>query len=99
VKALLNSKAVCELLGISAATLSRMVRTNRIPYVLLGTGRQKLMVRFREADLEAWVERRSRGASGRSVSNGNDMATEKSKASQVVEIKGQTPVSQTGSNT
>ena len=92
-KPLLNSKAVCELLGISAATLSRMLRTNRIPYVLLGTGRHKLIVRFREVDLEAWVERRSRGASGRSILNGYDVATEKRKASQVVEIKSLTPVS------
>ena len=54
---LLTSKAVCKLLDISPATLSRMVRTNRIPYVLLSTGRRKLIVRFREAELEAWVER------------------------------------------
>jgi excisionase family DNA binding protein len=80
---LLNSKTVCELLDISAATLSRMVRMNRIPYVLLGTGRRKLIVRFREAELEAWVERRTRGGSARSRQNGNVVATEKQKASQV----------------
>ena len=80
---LLNSKAVCELLDISAATLSRMVRTNRIPYVLLGTGRRKLIVRFREAELEAWIERRTRGASARWRQNGNEVATEKQKTSQV----------------
>ena len=80
---LLSSKAVCELLDISAATLSRMVRTNRIPYVLIGTGRRKLIVRFREAELEAWIERRTRGAFNRSRKNGNEVVAEKQKASQV----------------
>ena len=80
---LLNSNTVCELLGISAATLSRMVRTNRIPYVLIGTGRRKLIVRFREAELEAWIVRRTRGAFNKSRQNGNEVVTEKQKASQV----------------
>jgi excisionase family DNA binding protein len=60
-KPLLNSKAVCELLDIKPATLSRMVHSNRIPYVLLGTGKKKMTVRFREEELEAWLDRRSRG--------------------------------------
>jgi hypothetical protein len=38
-KRLLNSKAVCEILDVKPATLSRMVHSNRIPYVLLGTVR------------------------------------------------------------
>jgi excisionase family DNA binding protein len=60
-KPLLNSKAVCTLLDIKPATLSRMVHSNRIPYVLLGTGKKKLTVRFREEELERWLDRRSRG--------------------------------------
>jgi excisionase family DNA binding protein len=60
-KPLLNSKAVCTLLDIKPATLSRMVHSGRIPYVLLGTGKKKLTVRFREEELERWLDRRSRG--------------------------------------
>ena len=61
-KPLLNSKAVCELLDVSPAALSRMVHSNRIPYVLLTSGKTKLTVRFREEELEKWLDRRSRGA-------------------------------------
>lgn len=61
-KPLLNSKAVCGILGVSAAVLSRMVHANRIPFVLLSTGKKKMTVRFKEEELEAWVTRRSRGA-------------------------------------
>jgi len=59
---LLTSRAVCELLNISAATLSRMIKTNRIPYILMSSGKTKNSVRFSEAELERWIERRSRGA-------------------------------------
>ena len=45
-KPLLNSKAVCEILAVSPAVLSRMVHSNRIPYVLLSGGKTKLTVRF-----------------------------------------------------
>jgi excisionase family DNA binding protein len=61
---LLDSKAVCGLLRVSPATLSRLVRANKIPYVLLGTGKTKLNVRFREEEIEAWIVRRSRGPGG-----------------------------------
>jgi predicted DNA-binding transcriptional regulator AlpA len=59
---LLDSKAVCGLLRVSPATLSRLVRANKIPPVLLGTGKTKMTVRFRESELENWLDRRSRGA-------------------------------------
>jgi excisionase family DNA binding protein len=61
-KPLLNSKAVCQLLGISPAVLSRWVHANKIPYVQLTAGKKKLVVRFKENELEAWLDRRSRGA-------------------------------------
>jgi excisionase family DNA binding protein len=64
-KPLLNSSQVCQLLLVSPATLSRMVRANRIPFVLLGSGKTKLSVRFREEEIEAWLSRRSRGAGPR----------------------------------
>jgi excisionase family DNA binding protein len=76
IKPLLNSTTVCQVLGISPATLSRMVRANRIPFVLIGTGKKKINVRFREEELEAWLTRRSRGAVARSASS-NDVAPRK----------------------
>jgi hypothetical protein len=55
-KPLLNSKAVCEILDIKRATLSRMVHAGKIPYVLLGTGRKKLTVSFEEELSGGWTE-------------------------------------------
>jgi excisionase family DNA binding protein len=62
VKPLLNSQAVCEVLGITAPTLSRMVHSGKIPHILLTSGKKKLIVRFREEELQSWLDRRSRGA-------------------------------------
>jgi len=61
---LIDSKEACRMLGIQRFTLSRLVHKNMIPYVLMGTGKRKLTVRFREEELEAWVSRRSRGPGG-----------------------------------
>ena len=96
-KALLNSRDVCQLLLISPATLSRMVRSNRIPYVLLGKGKVKLAVRFREDELERWIARRSRGAVPRNlpVQNCDDVATENKKSTQVSDLATMPLVSQT----
>jgi excisionase family DNA binding protein len=60
-KAMLTCAEVCELLKVSPSTLSRMVRHNRIPYVMVGRGKVKISVRFVEAHLDKWIERRSRG--------------------------------------
>ena len=72
-KPLLNSKAVCQLLGISPTVLSRWVHANKIPYVLLTSGKKKLVVRFREDELELWLDRRSRGAVSKPRSNLSDV--------------------------
>ena len=48
-KPLLDSKAVCEILGIKPPTLSRMVHANKIPYVLLGVGQKKMTVSCRQS--------------------------------------------------
>jgi hypothetical protein len=58
-KPLLTCSKVCELLEISPATLS--IRKNQIPFILLAQGKTKKSVRFSEADLERWLEQRSRG--------------------------------------
>lgn len=61
---ILNSQRVCELLGISRATLSRMVQAGEIPYILRRQGKRKKMVMFNEALLERWVASRTRVAAG-----------------------------------
>jgi len=61
IKPLLTAEQVAILLSVSRPTLSRWVRSNKIPYVLLGSGPKKLNVRFREEEIEAWIKRRSRG--------------------------------------
>jgi len=71
-KSLLDSKAVCTILGIKPPTLSRMVHSNRIPFVLLSTGKKKMTVRFKEEELEAWIDRRSRGPAPKPKLNGED---------------------------
>jgi excisionase family DNA binding protein len=97
-KPLLNSKKVCDLLDVKRFTLSRMVHKGTIPYVLLGTGKRKLTVRFREEELEAWIQRRSRGAGGvrRTVQNCNAVATQRQNSPQVVELNAVPLVSQNG---
>lgn len=54
-KPLLTMEQVCILLTISRPTLTRWVRANKIPYVLLGAGETKLNVRFREEEIESWI--------------------------------------------
>jgi hypothetical protein len=44
------------------------VHANKIPYVLLTAGKKKLVVRFKEEELERWLDRRSRGPVPRSIS-------------------------------
>src|SRR5204863_9811307 len=61
-KPLLNSKNVCDVLGISAATLSRMVKAKTIPFILISAGKRKSLVRFDEEVLQRWIASRTRGA-------------------------------------
>jgi excisionase family DNA binding protein len=64
-KPLLTPQAVCTIFEISRPTLSRLVRSKKIPYVLLSAGIKKLTVRFREEDLEQWLIRKSIGPNRR----------------------------------
>lgn len=54
-KTILSYAEAAELLGIVRNTLYSMVRRKRIPHVRLGSR----LVRFRRAELEAWMEARS----------------------------------------
>lgn len=98
-KPLLNSKAVCQILDIKPATLSRMVHANKIPFVLLGAGKKKLTVRFREEELENWLTRRSRGPVPKAVSNLKPIDKNNGKAMKPTENKEGAPILETGVNT
>jgi excisionase family DNA binding protein len=86
-KPLLNTKSVCQILGVSPAVLSRWVHSNKIPYVLLTSGKKKLVVRFREEELEAWLNRRSRGAVPKLRSNLSEVDKKIGKTAQHIETK------------
>lgn len=86
-KPLLSSKDVCQILGVSPAVLSRWVHANKVPYVLLTSGKKKLIVRFREDELEAWLDRRSRGAVPKLRTSLSEVDKKPGKAAQHIETK------------
>ncbi len=49
---LLCVQEVADLLGVSRATIYRLIQRNGLPFVRFG----KELLRFRPADIEAWVE-------------------------------------------
>jgi len=93
VEPLLKSKAVCEFLDLSLATLSRLCSSGDIPHIILRRGRRKRIIRFRLEELERWLCSRSRGEPGRSIRkgrrNGDEMATQNSAISELSENKGE----------
>jgi excisionase family DNA binding protein len=64
---LLTAREVGELLGLSAETVLDYTRRGELPgFRMPGTARGRL--RYREADIEAWLESRATGAADRGVS-------------------------------
>lgn len=60
---LLSPAEVANLLGVRLGTVYQWTHTGFIPYVKLGK-----LVKFREQDVVAWVEKRSRkGRTGRRI--------------------------------
>ena len=52
---LLTARAVAELLGVSTETVLRWTRRGELPAIRLPSGQ----LRFRESDLEGWIEERA----------------------------------------
>jgi hypothetical protein len=67
--AVLTQSQIGSVLQVSPATMSRLVASKEIPFVVIQSGRRKKMVRFRWRDVERWLASRSRGPS-RSNRNG-----------------------------
>ena len=57
---LLTARDVAELLGVSAETVLRWTRKGKLPAIRLPGG----ALRFREAELEAWLAERATPARG-----------------------------------
>ena len=51
---MLNSAEIADVLGMSVSTIRKWVHYGYIPHVKLGRA-----VRFREKDVEAWIEERA----------------------------------------
>ncbi len=51
---MLNSPEIAEMLGMSISTIRKCVHYGFIPHVKLGRA-----VRFKEKDVEAWIEERT----------------------------------------
>jgi excisionase family DNA binding protein len=54
VERMLNSAEIADMLGMSVSTIRKWVHYGFIPHVKLGRA-----VRFREKDVEAWIEERA----------------------------------------
>jgi excisionase family DNA binding protein len=54
-RVLLNAADAAEYLGTTTKHMYRLVHERRIPFVKLGDG-AKAPVRFKVADLEAWID-------------------------------------------
>src|SRR6266498_3567630 len=66
---LLTQSQIGAVMQMSNSTVSRMVNSNQIPYVLIRAGRRKKDVRFRWREIEQWLTIRSRGPKGRQQRN------------------------------
>jgi excisionase family DNA binding protein len=83
---LVTCKTIAGLLGVSPATLNRMINVGEIPYIDLGRGERKRRLRFDLAVVEKWIKNRSVAArdgkklarSPESISQVPDAATQRS---------------------
>ena len=57
---LLTARAVAELVGVSTETILRWTRRGQLPAIRLPGG----AIRFREDELEAWLEKRATSERG-----------------------------------
>jgi excisionase family DNA binding protein len=64
---LLTAREVADRFGLTVETILRWTRSGELPAFKLGTA-----VRYREADLEAWLEQRATGPAPRGVSPTRD---------------------------
>jgi len=68
VTGLLTARAVAETLDVSVETVLRWAASGRLPSIKLSSR----AIRFRDAAIEAWIQERERGATGREGDSHHD---------------------------
>ena len=78
---LLSISQVAEQLGVSRATLGRMVTEGVLPVIVLRSGKRKRILKFRQEIIDRWLLRLEQQDAGRNRANGIDRTkTERGKS-------------------
>jgi excisionase family DNA binding protein len=56
---LLEARIVARMLRLKVSTVYAAVKTGKLPHIILWAGRKRPLIRFRRADIEAFVRDRS----------------------------------------
>ena len=56
---LLEARIVARMLNLRVSTIYAAVKTGKLPHIVLWAGRKRPLIRFRRADIEAFVRDRS----------------------------------------
>lgn len=67
---LLTTNEVAAILALKPQTVRDAVRRGELPYVRLWTGRKKSLIRFRSADIEAFVRDRTIAPQDKPIDDG-----------------------------
>jgi excisionase family DNA binding protein len=63
---LLEARIVARMLNLRVSTIYAAVKAKRLPHVVLWAGRKRPLIRFRRADIEAFVRDRTFDPANRS---------------------------------
>ena len=55
-----TAREVAALLSVKPATIYSWVKARQIPYLVLSNGDRKNCVRFRQTEIERWLQRKER---------------------------------------
>ena len=61
---LLEARIVARMLNLRVSTIYAAVKTGKLPHIVLWAGRRRPLIRFRRADIEAFVRDRTVGPKG-----------------------------------
>jgi excisionase family DNA binding protein len=60
VNPLWSPKQLADYLGVKLGTIYAWVKAQQIPHIVLSKGARKQCVRFRQAEIDAWLQKRHR---------------------------------------
>ena len=58
-ESLLRAQEVAKLLGLRPSTVYALVQRGELPHVRIGGGKRRHVIRFRQSDLEVWIQERT----------------------------------------